>query len=99
MTPIKDITDFGSIDELYELCLSSNEPIFITQNGHIDMATMSREVYDRIVGTIEIHKNVAAAFRSAKEGNVTDGDEALERLREKYGYTVNEEASGQTEKR
>lgn len=99
MAQIRDITDFGSIDELYELCCSCNEPVFITQNGHSDMVAMSREVYDRTIGTIEIHKNVAAAFRSAKKGNVADGDEALERLRKKYGYTVNEQASGQTEEK
>lgn len=88
MLNVRSITDFGSAMELSELCHSASEPIIITTDGSSDMVIMNKEVYDKIFRTIEIHKNVAAAFRSAKAGNVIDGDEAIERLRKKYGFTV-----------
>ena len=42
--------------EISDFCHEYNEPVYITKNGKGDLAVMSIEVYERIVGKFELRK-------------------------------------------
>lgn len=42
-------------NEISAFCHDHSEPVFITKNGAGDLAVMSIEVYERLVGKYELH--------------------------------------------
>ncbi|MCM1577176.1 MAG: hypothetical protein NC078_00045 [Ruminococcus sp.] len=48
----------------------------------------SDKPYDREAVGEEIRRQVESAWENVRNGNYFDGDEVLERLRKKYGYTI-----------
>jgi prevent-host-death family protein len=85
MPQIRPITDLRNTNEISELCHKQDEPIFITKNGYGDLVIMSVETYDRKLALVELYKKLAEAEEQIKEGiPLIDGDEAFERLRNKY---------------
>jgi prevent-host-death family protein len=42
--------------EISEFCHKNSEPVFITKNGKGDLAVMSIETYERLVGKFELDK-------------------------------------------
>ncbi len=88
MPQIRPITDLRNTTEISELCHNSYEPIFITKNGYSDMVVMSNEAYERELATAEIFRKLLVAQRQIDNGEGVDGDEVLEKMRNKYGYDV-----------
>jgi prevent-host-death family protein len=43
-------------NEISEFCHKNSEPVFITKNGKGDLAVMSIETYERLVGKFELYK-------------------------------------------
>lgn len=86
MPQIRPITDLRNTIEISELCHNTGEPIFITKNGYGDMVVMSNETYEREMAAAEIYRKLLIAQRQIDNGEGVDGEEVLERMREKYGY-------------
>lgn len=70
--------------EISELCHEYNEPVYITKNGKGDLAVMSIEVYERIVGKFELRKLLMESEADIKSGRVSDLDESTNRIKESY---------------
>ncbi|HBH13774.1 MAG: Prevent-host-death family protein [Clostridiales bacterium 38_11] len=70
--------------EISEFCHEYNEPVYITKNGKGDLAVMSIEVYERIVGKFELHKLLMESEADIKAGRVSDLDESFNRIKESY---------------
>ncbi len=70
--------------EISEFCHEYNEPVYITKNGKGDLAVMSIEVYERIVGKFELRKLLMESEADIKAGRVLDLDESFQRIRESY---------------
>jgi len=79
--PIRDMRDTSKISDM---CHASDEPIFITKNGYGDMVIMSISTYENYMARLKMHDLIMEGARDAKEGRLTDGDAALDRLRAKY---------------
>lgn len=86
MPQIRPITDLRNTTEISELCHRSQEPIFITKNGYEDMVVMSNEIYEREMAAAEIFRKLLIAQRQINNNEGVDGESALEKMREKYGY-------------
>lgn len=43
-------------NEVSEFCHEHSEPVYITKNGHGDLAVMSIETYEKLVGKYELYK-------------------------------------------
>ena len=66
--------------EISEFCYEYNEPVYITKNGKGDLAVMSFEAYERIVGKFELHKLLMESETDIKAGRVSDLDESANRI-------------------
>lgn len=42
--------------EISDFCHKYNEPVYITKNGQGDLAVMSIETYEKLVGKFELYK-------------------------------------------
>ena len=56
MAKIIPIKDLKNTSEITEKCRTSDEPIFIIQNGHGDMMLMSMEVYNRTMAKMDLYQ-------------------------------------------
>lgn len=46
----------NNYNEISKLCHTYEEPIYITKNGQGDLAVMSIEMYEKLVGKFELYK-------------------------------------------
>ena len=88
MIDIRPITELRNTAAISELCHESGEPIFLTKNGYNDLVIMSHEVYEKTMAYAELHQKIARSLEQLNNGDVIDGDEFLEKMRAKYGYSV-----------
>ncbi len=64
-------------NEISDLCHKYNEPVYITKNGHGDLAVMSIETYEKLVGKYELYKLIDEGVDAQKEKKVRSFKEAL----------------------
>ena len=86
MPTIRPSSDLGSnYNEISALCHKYNEPIYITNEGAGDLAVMSIEAYERLVGRFELYAELEKGFRDAALGKVKPADEVLRRIESRLG--------------
>ena len=64
--------------EISEFCHKYNEPIYITKNGQGDLAVMSIETYEKIVGKFELYKLLDEGIDAMEKEKVRPFKEALD---------------------
>ena len=74
MTKIIPIKDLKNTSGISELCHSTDEPVFITENGYSDMVVMANQAYDRLIEQIHLYQLVSEAEQDLEEGNLFYGD-------------------------
>lgn len=68
-----------------QMCSESDEPVYITKNGYVDMVIMSMKVYKEKMFLADVYSRLAEAEADIEIGRVSDAREGLTALREKYG--------------
>jgi PHD/YefM family antitoxin component YafN of YafNO toxin-antitoxin module len=58
------------------------EPVFITKNGHGDLAVLSIEAYEKFCGRYELYHLLDEAEKAEKDGDFMDYDDFIAGLRE-----------------
>lgn len=57
MPSIRPSSDLrNNYNEISQFCHQYSEPVYITKNGQGDLAVMSIETYERLVGKFELYK-------------------------------------------
>jgi PHD/YefM family antitoxin component YafN of YafNO toxin-antitoxin module len=74
----------NNYNEVSEFCHSRMEPVFITKNGHGDLAVMSIEAYEKFCGRYELYHMLDEALESEKKGNYLDYDDFIANLRKDF---------------
>ncbi|MEC0230185.1 type II toxin-antitoxin system Phd/YefM family antitoxin [Paenibacillus alba] len=64
-------------NEISEFCHKYDEPVYITKNGQGDLAVMSIETYEKIVGKFELYKLLDEGMDELKKQKVRPFQEAL----------------------
>ncbi|OPH54690.1 antitoxin PHD [Paenibacillus ferrarius] len=64
-------------NEISEFCHKYDEPVYITKNGQGDLAVMSIETYEKIVGKFELYKLLDDGIDESKKQKVRPFHEAL----------------------
>lgn len=64
-------------NEISEFCHKFDEPVYITKNGQGDLAVMSIETYEKIVGKFELYKLLDEGMDALKKKKVRPFREAL----------------------
>lgn len=74
-------------NDIAEYVNMTNEPVFITKNGHGDTVLISNSLYDRLVGREEFHRVMDEALEEMEYENGRPAEEAFLELRERLGYS------------
>ena len=85
MPQIRPIRDLKNTTAISNLCHEVGEPIFITKNGYGDMVIMSMETFEKSTFTNNLYNKLAIAEEYLKAGRVSDVDDAISEIRQKYG--------------
>ena len=80
---MRDLKDTVKIENL---CLESKEPVFITKNGYGKLVVMDIALFEQMMDEIYIAKALTEGLNDVKNGNVSDGDEVMARIKNKYGF-------------
>ncbi len=85
MPAIRPSSDLrNKYSEISAFCHEYDEPVYITKNGKGDLAVLSIEAYEKLVGKFELRKLLMEAEEDIRDGRVTDLDEAFKNIRESY---------------
>lgn len=82
MPNIKSSADLrNNYNEISSYCHSYAEPVFITKNGKGDLAVMSIEAYEQLVGRFELYNSIQEGMEDVRSGNIRPFSEAMAELR------------------
>lgn len=68
-------------NEISTFCHEYAEPVFITKNGKGDLAVMSIEAYEELMGRFELYGLLQEGLEDVTEGRTRPLSEAIEALR------------------
>ena len=69
-----DISEFGH---------TYAEPVFITKNGKGDLAVMSIEVYEQMMGRLELYNKLQAGLEDVREGRTVPAEDVMSEIRKR----------------
>jgi len=70
--------NYGKISDF---CHKYREPIFITKNGEGDLAVMSIETYEELMGRLELYEAIEVGIKQIENGETITEEEMLEHIR------------------
>ena len=70
-------------NEVSDFCHSYNEPVFITKNGKGDLAVMSIEAYEQLMGKYQLYSLIQDGLDDVKEGRVSDAEKVISEIMER----------------
>ena len=71
----------NSYNDISEFCHTYSEPVFITKNGKGDLAVMSIETYEQLIGRFELYSLLPDGLNDMKNENIRPLSEAISDLR------------------
>ena len=78
MPSIRPSSDLrNKYSEISAFCHKYHEPVYITKNGQGDLAVMSIEVYEKLVGKFELYKLLDEGVEAMQMKKVRPFKEAL----------------------
>lgn len=79
MPAIRPSSDLrNNYNEISKFCHQFKEPVYITRNGQGDLAVMSIETYERLVGKFELYKLIEEGVDAMKNKKVRPFRDALD---------------------
>ncbi len=64
-------------NEISEFCHKYSEPVYITKNGQGDLAVMSIETFERLVGKYELYKLLDEGLDAIKHEKVVPAEDVF----------------------
>ena len=82
MPQIRPSSDLrNKYNEISVFCHKYGEPVYITKNGNGDLAVMSIETYERLVGKFELYSLLEKGMADAESGRVSPARDAMAEIR------------------
>lgn len=69
-------------NEISEYCHTYSEPVYITKNGRGDLAVLSIEAYERLVGKYELYHLLEKGLAEIEAGEVYDAQDVFAEIEE-----------------
>ncbi len=73
----------NSYNDISEFCHTYPEAVFITKNGKGDLAVMSIETYEQLIGRFELYGLIQEGLSDIQNGNTRPFSEAISNLRKR----------------
>lgn len=87
MPSIKSSTDLrNNYNEISAFCHKNREPVFITKNGQGDLAVMSIETYERLIGKVELYQLLDEGEQAIRQGHKRPLDEMIAEIRRELSH-------------
>ena len=71
----------NSYNEISSLCHDYDEPVFITKNGKGDLAVMSIDTYEALIGRFELYTKLREGLDEVERGQSRAFDAAMADIR------------------
>ncbi len=71
-------------NEISDFCHRYEEPVFITRNGQGDLAVMSIETYEMLMGKVDLYKKINEGLEDLEENEKLDAGEVFSSLKIKF---------------
>ena len=68
-------------NEISQFCHQYGEPVFITKNGKGDLAVLSIEAYEQLLGRFELYGLLQEGMEDIQSGNTRPFSEALKDIK------------------
>lgn len=82
MPTIRSSADLrNNYNEISSLCHQFGEPVFITKNGKGDLAVLSIEAYEQLLGRFELYSLLQEGMDDTKAGNTRPFSEAIAEIK------------------
>ena len=82
MPQIRPSSDLrNSYNDISDFCHKYGEPVYITKNGTGDLAVMSIETYERLVGKYELYSLLEKGLDDVRNGRVSPAHSAIDEIR------------------
>lgn len=82
MPAIRSSADLrNGYNDISTFCHTYNEPVFITKNGKGDLAVLSIEAYENLVGKFELYGLIKEGLDDVASGNTRPFADAMADLR------------------
>jgi PHD/YefM family antitoxin component YafN of YafNO toxin-antitoxin module len=72
-------------NEISQFCHEYNEPVYITKNGKGDLAVMSIETFERLVGKFELHKLLDKGIEAMEKDQVRSFSKVIDEVKKDLG--------------
>ncbi|MCL2320616.1 MAG: type II toxin-antitoxin system Phd/YefM family antitoxin [Oscillospiraceae bacterium] len=81
MPEIRSSSDLrNNYNEISEFCHEYREPVFLTKNGQGDLAVMSIEAYEMLIGRQELYNLLEQGYDDVKNGRVISAEVAFKEV-------------------
>ena len=81
MPSIRPSSDLrNSYNEISEFCHKYKEPVYLTRNGQGDLAVMSIEAFERLLGKQELYSLLEKGTDDIKNNRIMPAMEAFQRI-------------------
>jgi PHD/YefM family antitoxin component YafN of YafNO toxin-antitoxin module len=67
--------------EISEFCHNYREPIFITKNGQGDLAVMSIETYEELMGRLELYQKIQIGLTQIMKEETISEDKMMKKIK------------------
>lgn len=84
MAKVITMEDFQDAMKISDMAHASNEPIFVTKNGSIDLVVLDFNEYESLIHRNKIHDALIVGVNLADNGQLLDSDEVLASLKTKH---------------
>ena len=86
MPSIRPSSDLrNKYNEISEFCHKYSEPVYITKNGKGDLAVMSIETFERLVGKYELYKLLDEGMEAMKNNKVLPAGDVFRQIESGLG--------------
>jgi PHD/YefM family antitoxin component YafN of YafNO toxin-antitoxin module len=76
MPAIRDSADLVSnFNEIRDFCRNYKEPVFLTNNGRGELAVMSVDAYDELLGRIGIYQALQFGLGQINNGDIVEEED------------------------
>lgn len=80
--PSSDIRN--NYNEISNFCHKNEEPIYITKNGKGDLAILSIEMYERLIGKYELNNLLTAGINDIQNNNTISATDVFGNLESNF---------------
>ena len=86
MPNIKSSADLRNrYNEISSFCHQYDEPVFITKNGKGDLAVLSIEAYEKLLGRFELYGLLQEGLEDISSGHTRTSAEVFSDIRARHG--------------